>query len=303
MADVTAGTVTPIRTATNTVPRGDQVVGGTNPPVVARHRSRREDRLRRQHPRGHGDPDPYRHQQPRSRRSRSATRPRGLSPSPRMGRSPTSPADSDTVTPIRTATNTTLDPSALKAAWRPSSSPVEAGQPGPWVAGGLGWPRSRPQARAPHAPPGPRPGPRPSRAAPGPRGLRCPWPRAGYLHSPAGGGGSRAPGDPGPVRGDAGQADPGQRPDSWAARGGLGPAGSRDGPCQPRPHWPLADAGAGDGEPLDGGDVPAGGGRDRDHLAGQGVEAHAGRPRAASTSPGRPAAVGAHGTCANGCAP
>ena len=62
---------------------------------------------------------------------------------------------------------------------------------------------------------------------------------------------------------------------------------------QPCPYWPSADAGAGDGEPLHGGDVPAGSRRDRDHLAGRGEEGYAGRPRAAGTA-GRPAAIGAH---------
>ena len=60
-----------------------------------------------------------------------------------------------------------------------------------------------------------------------------------------------------------------------------------------RPLQPSADAGAGDGEPLHGGDVPAGSRRDRDHLAGRGEEGYAGRPRAAGTA-GRPAAIGAH---------
>ena len=62
---------------------------------------------------------------------------------------------------------------------------------------------------------------------------------------------------------------------------------------QPCPYWPSADAGAGDGEPLHGGDVPAGSRRDRYHLAGRGEEGQAGRPRAAGTA-GRPAAIGAH---------
>ena len=58
------------------------------------------------------------------------------------------------------------------------------------------------------------------------------------------------------------------------------------------PAQTSAGAGAGDGEPFHRGDVPAGGGRDRDHLAGRGEERHTGRPRAAGAA-GRPAAVSA----------
>ena len=54
-----SGTVTPIDTATNTA--GKPIKVGTD---ARRHRdhAEREDRLRRQRPLGHGDPDPHRHQ-------------------------------------------------------------------------------------------------------------------------------------------------------------------------------------------------------------------------------------------------
>ena len=98
---------------------------------------------------------------------------------------------------------------------------------------------------------------------------------------------------------------PGNRP-GWRAAAPRRPASRRRsrlpggpapgpyaGALQPCPYWPSAGAGAGDGEPLHGGDVPAGSRRDRDHLAGRGEEGYAGRPRAAGTA-GRPAAIGAH---------